>query len=729
MPDFHMSRDADGIALIVWDTPGKSMNVLSMGGMRELVDLVDTALADSSTKGIVITSGKDSFAGGMDLGFLAGLKSDVGSAGDSAKKIFTTTMQVHASLRKIELAGTDPGSDRPGKPVVAALTGTAVGIGYEIPLACHRIICARNATARIGLPEVKLGLFPGAGGTTRLVRRLGLEKAVPFLFEGKLLSPARALKAGLVDEVVEADQLVERARTWALENAGNAPAKPWDQKGYSIPGGGPYSREGFNTFAGVSAAINSRSKGIYPALNAMVSAIYEGALLPFDSALKAEARWFTKLLLDPSPEAMIRTLFFNKKALEKSSLNGVGESPGPFRKVGVVGAGMMGAGIAVAAARAGLDILLLDRTAELAESGKEKAIRATIRWGTSDPERKFKEAVRQLPVVTGSDYAELSDRDLVIEAVFEDPRVKAKAFQSIESVVGDDCIIASNTSSLPITDLSTALNLPERFLGMHFFSPVSRMPLVEIIKGRNSGRPAIAAAAEFAARIGKTPIIVGDARFFYANRCIIPYLNEGVRMVREGVPAALIENAAKMAGMPVGPLQLIDETSIELSLHIAQATRAALGQAYTDHDVDKVIFELGRQERLGRKARAGFYDYSSTGKRLKLWDGLASRWKLQKPTPSVELVTDRLLLVQVLEAIRTLESGVLEDARSGDVGAVLGWGFAPWSGGPFSWVDMVGAPKVVALARELEAAYGKRFRVPPLLEAKAASGQRFYDGN
>ncbi len=724
MTDFSMTKSPDGVAVITWDVAGRSMNVMNAQGFVDLGALVTDALSDQEVKGIVITSAKESFAAGMDLNVLAAMRDDAGA--DPASGLFEGVMQMHEVLRKIERAGMDPKTNKGGKPIAAALPGTALGIGFEIPLACHRIFAADNPRAKIGLPEILVGIFPGAGGTTRLARKLGAMAAAPFLLEGKLSDPARAKAAGLVDEVVPADQLLGKARQWVLSATDKDIVKPWDEKGYKMPGGAPYHPAGFMTFVGASAMVGGKTKGVYPAAKALLSAVYEGALVPFDTALKIEARWFTHVLMNPSSSAMIRTLFINKEALEKGA-NRPDIAGEKVAKLGVLGAGMMGAGIAYVAANAGIEVVLIDAAQDAADRGRAHAeglLDKGIARRKVTPDKKA-EVLGRIHATT--DYAALEDCDLVVEAVFEDPKVKAEVTALAEAVLPDTAIFATNTSTLPITGLASASKRPEQFVGIHFFSPVDKMLLVEIIRGDATGDAAVAKALDFVRQIRKTPIVVNDARFFYANRCIIPYINEGLRMLAEGVEPALIENAAKLVGMPLGPLQLTDETSIDLGAKIARATKAAMGDAYPDEAVDDVIFWMEEQGRLGRKAGAGFYAYDEKGKRQLLWGGLRTRFTPAEEQPELADVQHRLLFAQVLEAVRALQEGVLTDIREGDVAAILGWGFAPWSGGPFSWLDMIGAGPAVEICGTLAATHGPRFAAPDLLREIAASDGGFYD--
>jgi 3-hydroxyacyl-CoA dehydrogenase/enoyl-CoA hydratase/3-hydroxybutyryl-CoA epimerase len=632
-------------------------------------------------------------------------------------------MAMHGILRKIERAGMDPKTLKGGKPIAAALPGTALGIGLELPLACHRIFAADNPKAKIGLPEIMVGIFPGAGGTTRLSRKLGAMAAAPFLLEGKLSDPKAAKAAGIIDEVV-ADP-VAAARAWVLSATDADLVKPWDAKGYKMPGGAPYHPAGFMTFVGASAMVHGKTMGVYPAAKALLAAVYEGALVPFDTALKIEARWFTNVMMNPSSGAMIRSLFINKEALEKGA-NRPRVPDQSVQKLGVLGAGMMGAGIAYVAAQAGISVVLIDASQEAADKGKgysEALLEKSVQRRKLSEEKKADVLGR---ITATTDYAVLEGCDLVVEAVFEDVGVKAGVTAKAEAVIPSSAVFATNTSTLPISHLAKASMRPEQFIGIHFFSPVDKMALVEIIRGKQTGDVAVAKALDFVRQIRKTPIVVNDARFFYANRCIIPYINEGIRMVAEGVNPVLIENAAKLVGMPLGPLQLVDETSIDLGVKIAKATKAAMGADYPDGAVDEVLFWMADEGRLGKKANAGFYAYDPAGKREGIWEGLAARYPEAAEQPALGEVQHRLLFAQVLEAVRALEEGVLTDIREGDVGAILGWGFAPWSGGPFAWLDIIGAPRAVEICEGLEAAHGARFAAPALLREMAAKGQNFY---
>ena len=720
--DFSIVIDSQAIATITWNCEKKSMNVLSFDALETLEKLIDQVIDDKNIVACILTSGKKDFAAGMDLNVLAQLKESAGE--NPAEGVFNGVMKMHSVLRKIELAGMDPKTQKGGKPIVSVLPGTALGIGLEIPLSTHRIFSANNPKSKIGLPEILVGLFPGAGGTTRLVRKLGAMTASTYLLEGKTVTPGKAQKVGIIDEVN--DDPMMAARDWVLAAKESDIVKPWDQKGYKIPGGTPYTPNGFMTFVGASAMVNGKTQGAFPAAKALLSAVYEGALVPFDLALKVEARWFTNVIMNPSSTAMIRSLFLNKTALEKGAVRPKTITDQSVKKLGVLGAGMMGAGIALVSAQAGIDVVLIDQTQESAENGKNFAanyLNKGIKLGKTSQDQKESILSKILPT---TNLKALSEADLIIEAVFEDPKVKSDITKEVERAISTECIFASNTSTLPINDLAKASSRPDQFIGIHFFSPVEKMRLVEIIRGKQTNDTAVAKALDFVRQIKKTPIVVNDARFFYANRCIIPYINEGIRMVSEGIPPSMVNNAAQMLGFPVGPIQLVDETSIDLGAKIARATKAAMGQNYPDDSVDEVIFWMENIGRLGRKSKAGFFDYDDKGKRTGYWSGLKEKYPYSTNQPSLLDVQHRLMFVQVLEAVRALEEGVLMDIREGDVGAILGWGFAPWSGGPLSWLDILGTAYATERCEELCSIYGNRFKPPSLLIEMGKTGEEFY---
>ena len=725
MSDFIFSKDKDNIISIIWDVENKSMNVLTLKGMESFESCINKALTDATARGIIISSGKKDFSGGFDLEILNSMSAK--SSKDFSETAFNTIMKIHTILRKLELAGRETETNKKSIPVIWASQGISAGIGTEIALACHRRIITDTPRSKIGLPEIKVGLFPFGGGTTRVMRMLGAMAASPILLEGKMLSASTAKAVGLVHEICDKDELIKKAKDWILTAPVSETIKPWDVKGYKIPGGGPYNPTGFLTFAGASALVHGKTQGVYPAHKALMSAAYEGLMVPFETALKIEARWAVKLLNTPSTFNMIRSLFLNKTALEKGAVRPPNIPNQSVKKVGVLGAGMMGAGIAYVSTMANIEVILVDSTEELANKGKAK-VESILTEGIKRGKTTTVEAQNALSRISATSSLEsLSGVDLIIEAVFEDLKVKNDITKAAEQFTSNDVIFASNTSTLPISQLAKSSKNPENFIGIHFFSPVNKMNLVEIIKGKETKEVAICKALDYVAQIRKTPIVVNDARFFYANRCIIPYLNEGVKMVGEGIKPALIENAARQLGMPVGPLQLIDETSIDLANQIAKATKTALGAKYVDGSSDEVLAIMVKEGRLGRKSKAGFYQYDDKGKRLGLWKNLSVKWPISETQPDAETVKNRLALIQVLEAVRAYEENVLTDIREGDVGAILGWGCLPWAGGPFGWLDLIGASKIVQICNNLANMFGERFKAPEIIKTLAKNNSTFYD--
>ncbi|MGB7258638.1 MAG: 3-hydroxyacyl-CoA dehydrogenase NAD-binding domain-containing protein, partial [Pseudolabrys sp.] len=616
-----------------------------------------------------------------------------------------------------------------GKPWVAAINGTALGGGFELCLACHHRVAAENARTRVGLPEIKIGLFPGAGGTQRVARMMAPADALQMLLKGDQLKLDRAKAMKLIDEIVPAADLVKTAKDWI--KAGGKAKAPWDVDGFKLPGGLVYSKAGMMVFPPANAIYRRETYDNYPAARAVLQVVYEGLQLPMDQALRVESRYFAKILRSPEAAAMIRTLFVSMQDLNKGARRPPEVPPTRLAKIGVLGAGFMGMGIAQVTAQAGISVILVDRDQEKADKGKaalHKALSDRIAKGRATAADR--EALMSAITATG-DYDMLKDCDLIVEAVFEDRKVKADVIAKVQAVIRDDATFASNTSTLPITSLATEFKDQARFIGIHFFSPVDRMMLVEIILGKKTGDKALAAALDFVRTIRKTPIVVNDSRGFYANRCVLNYIREGHLMLLEGIPAAMIENTARMAGMPVGPLSLNDETGLDLGLRILRATDADLGKGTIPAAQMKLAEDLVEKNgRMGRKNGKGFYDYPQSGPK-RLWPGLA---ELQPKHLSrdeidaldVEELEHRFLATQSLEAARTFEEGVVTDVREADVGSVLGFGFAPYSGGTLSWIDMMGTKRFVELCRRLEAKYGERFAPSKLLLDMASRDETFY---
>ena len=720
---FRFETDADGVALATWDCPGRSMNVITQAVIDEIEAIVDAVVADPAVKGCVITSGKDNFSGGADLTMLQGLgleyeklKREQGEE-PAMRHFFEASRRLSLVFRKLETCG---------KPFAAAVSGICLGGAFELALSCHHRVVSDDPKTRVGLPEIKVGLFPGGGGTQRVARLMQTGDALQMLFKGEQIRPAMAKSMGLVHEVAGKDEIVAKAKAWIL--AGGSAVAPWDVPKFKAPSGKVYSPAGMMIWPPANAIYRRETHDNYPAAKAILASVYEGLQLPMDLGLKVESRYFAMILRTKEAAAMIRTLFISMGELNKGARRPKDVPATSLKKVGVVGAGFMGAGVAYVTANAGLEVVLVDQSSEAAEKGKAYA-HALITGQINKGRAKTADRDALLARITASaDYADLADCDLVIEAVFEDPRVKAEVIAKVEAVIGPDTIFASNTSTLPISGLAKASSRPEQFVGIHFFSPVEKMMLVEIIKGEATGDRALATALDYVRTVKKTPIVVNDARGFFANRCVGAYILEGHKMLNEGVPPAMIENAGKMAGMPVGPLSLNDEVALDLGLKIAKATEAQLGPDAVDPAQKALLVELVEtQGRLGRKNKKGFYDYPE-GAPKRLWPGLKDLQptRLDPDTLDIAELKHRLLVVQALEAARTVGEGVITDPREADVGSILGFGFAPFTGGALSYIDFMGAKDFVALAEGLEAKHGPRFAVPDNLRALAETGGTFY---
>jgi 3-hydroxyacyl-CoA dehydrogenase/enoyl-CoA hydratase/3-hydroxybutyryl-CoA epimerase len=709
--------DADGILTLTIDCPGLSMNVINEGLTRDLAAAIERIKSDDAVKGAVLTSGKASgFVAGADL---KGMNfSGGGGSGDAPKKskaalIYESSFGLNAMLRALETCG---------KPVAVAVNGLALGGGLEIVLACHYRVVADDPKIALGLPEVLVGLLPGAGGTQRLPRLMGAQNALMYILQGKNMSPQEALGFGVVQEVAPRDEIVARAKAWVKANPTKT-TQPWDEKNFKFPGGVGHTNPAYaQTFMAGTAIAHKQSMGNMNQIKAILSAVYEGCQLPFDTAIRVESKYFAKVAADPQAGNMIRSLFVSKQAAEKGARRPADEPPAKTRKVGMLGAGLMGAGIAMVSAQAGIEVVLLDRDIESANKGKQYTADRLAKKRT--PEAKAAEILGRIHPTT--DYADLKGCDLIIEAVFETREIKADVTKATEAVVGADTIFGSNTSTLPITGLAEAWSKPENFIGIHFFSPVEKMPLVEIIVGKKTGPRAIAKALDYVAQIRKTPIVVNDSRGFYTSRCFGTFVQEGLAMLGEGVKPALIENVAKQMGMPVGPLAVNDEVGLDLSYKVAQQTKKDLGDAYTGGPGEKVIETMNALGRHGRKNGKGFYAYPEDGSPKHLWPELFAHFPVSASQPSPAEVKERLLYRQLVETARCFAEGVLETPEDGDLGAIFGWGFAPFTGGPFSAMDTAGLANVVATLDRLAQAHGERFAPPQLLRDMAARGETFY---
>jgi 3-hydroxyacyl-CoA dehydrogenase/enoyl-CoA hydratase/3-hydroxybutyryl-CoA epimerase len=712
--------DAEGIATVEFDYPEKSQNILNAKSMGAYADAMQKALADPAVKGIVVASAKKDFIAGGDL-------AELGAATDAAA-FHASISAWHKLMRAIELGG---------KPVAAALNGTTLGGGMEVALGCHYRVAADNPKARFGFPEVTLGLLPGAGGTQRLPRLAGMMAAAPLLMEGKRIKAAEAQKIGMIHAVVKVGAERTAARQWVADTlaAGTKPLQPWDMKGAKIPGGGPNTPNGMQMLMAANAMLREKTCDNYPAPKHILSCVYEGLSTNIDTGLAIEARYFTNLVMSPVSKNMIRSLFFGMQEANKLASRPAGVPQQKYSKIGMLGAGMMGAGIAMSTATAGMAIVLLDTTQEAAEKGKDYARK---QWSKQVAKgRMTADAMEALlaRIHPTADYADLKGCELVIEAVFEKREIKAEVTKKTEAVLladpAPDAIFASNTSTLPITGLAEASARPANFIGLHFFSPAEKMPLVEIIVGKATSDATLARSMDYVRAIGKTPIVVNDSRGFYTSRVFGTYVSEGMALLEEGVPPALIDKAGLIAGMPVGPLALADEVSIELVHKIAQQTRADLGSAYVERAADRVaakmVADLGR---LGRKSGAGFYDYPADGPKH-LWSGLAQHFPVKVGADgtallSLDQLVERLILVQSVETVRCLEEKVLRAPIDADVGAILGWGYPPFRGGPIGWLHTLGSAESVAALDRLAEQNGPRFTPPKLLRDMAARGENFY---
>lgn len=723
LTNFRFETDSDGIATASWDMPGRSMNVITPELMAELDAIVDKVASDEAIKGCVVTSGKESFSGGADLTMLQGLRDlYVGLAkeqGEQAamQRFFDESRKLSLLYRKLETCG---------KPFAAAIHGVCLGGAFELALACQYRVCSDDGTTRVGLPEIKVGLFPGAGGTQRVSRLMQTGDALQMMFKGEQIKALPARNSGLVHAVVPRDQLVANAKEWLKANP-QAKA-PWDDPKFKLPSNKVYSPAGMQIWPPANAIYRRETNDNYPAARAILSAVYEGLQLPIDLALKVESRYFAKILRTKEAASMIRSLFVSMQELNKGARRPADIPPGKLKKIGVVGAGFMGAGIAYVSANAGLEVVLIDRDQEAADKGKAYSHKLV-----SDQIMKGRAKTADRDALLGriqatADYAELKGCDLVIEAVFEDPKVKAEVIAKVEAAVGPRTIFGSNTSTLPITGLAAGSQRPKNFIGIHFFSPVEKMLLVEIIMAKKTGDKALALALDFVRAIRKTPIVVNDTRGFYANRCVGNYIREGHLMLMEGVPPAMIEQAGRQAGMPVGPLSLNDEVAVDLAYKVLKATKAQLGEGAVDPAQETLLSAMVETHgRLGRKNRKGFYDYPEAGPK-RLWPGLADLVGRSQEPERVDMqeLKHRLLVTQALEAARTYEEGVVTDPREADVGSIIGFGFAPYSGGTLSYIDNMGAAAFVKLCESLARKHGERFKPNRQLKRMAKTGESYY---
>jgi 3-hydroxyacyl-CoA dehydrogenase / enoyl-CoA hydratase / 3-hydroxybutyryl-CoA epimerase len=705
-------RGDDGIVVLTLDDPTASANTMNDLYKESMHVAVDRLYAErDDVKGVVITSAKKTFFAGGNL------KNMLAATPDDAEAIFAMGQDIKADLRRLELLG---------KPVVAAINGAALGGGLEITLACHHRVVVDDPKVDLGLPEVTLGLLPGGGGVTRVVRMLGIQSALmDVLLQGPRFKPAQAKEKGLVDELVATrEELVPAAKAWIEANQDDpeAATNPWDRKGYKMPGGTPSSPSLAGFLPAFPAMLRKQTKGaLYPAPRAIMAAAVEGAQVDFETASTIESRYLAELIVGQNSKNMIQAFFFDLSAINGGSLRPEGVEVFKPTKALVLGAGMMGAGIAYSCARSGIEVVLKDVSVEAAEKGKsysDKLLTKAVERGKMDEAKK----VEILGRISATDNpADAKGCDLVIEAVFEDPALKAKVYAEIQDVVNPDALLCSNTSTLPITGLAENVSRPEDFVGLHFFSPVDKMPLVEIIKGAKTSDKAVAHALDVVQAIRKTPIVVNDSRGFYTSRVIGTMVNEGLAMLAEGVHPMSVERAATMAGYPVGTLQLSDELNMELMAKIAKATADAEGAGYVEHPGTATVQKMIDAGRPGRLRGAGFYEYDENGRRGDLWKGLAELFPPNAEPADIEDLQDRYLFAEALETAKCFEEGVIESAAAANIGSIMGIGFPALTGGTVQYMQGYegkagkGLTGFVARARELAARYGDRFEPTPWL--------------
>jgi 3-hydroxyacyl-CoA dehydrogenase/enoyl-CoA hydratase/3-hydroxybutyryl-CoA epimerase len=725
MENFKIDVGSDGIALITFDVPGRSMNTITAGVIRDLYEIVGRIKSDDAIKGVIFTSGKASgFCAGADLGEMnergAAAESAPKSENDKIKANFERGFSLNRVYRDLETCG---------KPVAFALEGLALGGGLEFALAGHYRVVADIPKIKLGLPEAKVGLLPGAGGTQRLPRLIGVQNAAMMILQGQDKSPQDAKGLGFINEVVPAGQTVDACKAW-LKGKPNHVA-PWDVKGYKVKDG-PFTPGGAMAAIGGNAMVSKQTNLNYPAQRNILSCIYEGVQVPIDAALRIESRYFLKTAATPQAKGMIRSLFVSMQALGKGGNRPENVPEYQVKKVAVIGAGLMGAGIAYVQAKAGVETVLIDVSMEAAEKGKDyskKIVDKDVGRGKTTKEKG--DALLAL-IKPSTDYNDIKGADLVIEAVFENPALKAEITKKAEAVLGENAVFGSNTSTLPITGLAEASVRPKNFIGIHFFSPVERMGLVELIRGKDTTDETVAKAIDYVLKIKKTPIIVNDFRGFYTSRCFGTYPAEGVEMLMEGIAPAIIENVGRQCGMPMGPLEVSDSVGLDTALKIGKTNAELSQQDYKkDPRANLLSWIVEDKGRVGRKGGKGYYEYGEDGKPSRIWPGLSEKIavKVNECPPALkEELTKRFLFRQCIEVARCFEEGVITDPRDADVGSILAWGFAPYSGGCISYMDLFwGTTKFVEEADRLAAQYGPRFEPPKLLRDMAKTNQSFYE--
>ncbi len=718
MPEstIRWDQDADGVVTLTLDDPTQRANTMNAAFQESLGAAVDRLEAErDSITGVVITSAKSTFFAGGDLRLLSQVTPD------DAEEFGAGVEQMKARLRRLE---------KLGRPVVAALNGAALGGGLEIALACHHRIALENPKAKFGFPEVTLGLLPGAGGVVRSVRMLGIADALmKVLLQGTQYGPAAAVEVGLVDDLAATPKdLLAQARAWIAAHPDAA--QPWDVKGYRMPGGTPTTPKLAAVLPAFPANLRKQLKGApMPAPHHTMCAAVEGAEVDVDTALAIEGRYFVNLATGQVAKNMIQAFWFDLNAINGGGSRPAGFEPRPTTKVAVLGAGMMGAGIAYVSARAGIDVVLKDVSIEAAEKGKaysQGLLDKAVSRGKLTEQKREEVLARITPT---ADYADLAGADLIVEAVFEKQSLKHEVFASAEPAVLPDALLGSNTSTLPITGLAEGVQRRADFIGLHFFSPVDKMPLLEIIRGEQTSDAALARALDYAQQIKKTPIVVNDSRGFFTSRVIGTFVNEALAILAEGAPPASVEQATLQAGYPVGALQLADELNLELFLKIRDEAREAAGGSYVRHPAEDVVEKMVSLGRSGRLKGAGFYDYDENGKRTGLWSGLAEHFPPVADPSALDLheLGERMLVIEAVESARCVEEGVLVTTADANIGSIMGIGFPPWTGGALQYVNGFdgGVAGFVARAEDFGRRFGERFAPNPLLHKMAENGEKF----
>lgn len=708
---FTYAKDPHNIVTLTLDTPDKPVNVINAAFLSAFHDAVDRIIAEPELAGVIITSAKDTFVAGGDLDMLY-------TARDPAE-LYAGAQAFKADLRRLETFG---------KPVVAALNGSALGGGLEIALACHYRIAVETPKARFGFPEVMLGLMPGGDGVTRLVRLLGLQASFPYLTEGTRLDARAARAAGIVHELAgSVETMMDAARAWILAHP--TATQPWDQPGYRIPGGDARDPQIAQMLPIAPAMLRQRTYGNYPAPEAILAAAVEGSVVDITTASRIESRYFARLVTGQTAKNMMAAFWYQLNAVTSGRSRPRDIPPQVTRRVGVLGAGLMGHGIAYVSARAGMDVVLKDVSVERAVAGKERIAGLLDKQVQQGRLTAAQQAAILDRIQPSASAADLAGCDLVIEAVFEDRAVKAQATSEAEAVLAEDAVFATNTSTLPITSLAAVSARPARFVGIHFFSPVHKMRLVEIIRGAATSAATLAKAFDYALQIGKTPIVVNDSRGFYTSRVFGTYINEGLALAEEGQHPRAIEAAGVQAGMPVGPLAVCDEVNLSLAWHIREQTRkdfAAAGQPAPVPPGDRVLaFMVNEAKRTGRAGGAGFYEYPKEGKKY-LWPALRTIFPPTNGDLSQAEIMERLLFVQALETVRCYEEGVLTSVADANIGSIFGWGFPPFKGGTLQFINDFGVARFVERCRALAALYGPRFEPPALLIEAGSSNKEFW---